>query len=202
MGEKRLDYISIADYLAFEENSEFKHEFRDGEIVAKAGGSMSHGRVIRNTNNYLDNSTKNKNCETFNSEIKLYFEKLEEFCYPDTYVVCGDLKTSEYDKNSPTNPILVVEVLSPSTEAYDRGEKFRKYKTISTFKEYVLITPDKVCVETFYKQDEQTWIMNTYLDIEDNIQLRSIGLAISVKEIYRNVDLNAEYDLVVCESLH
>ncbi len=187
MGEKNLDYTSITDYLAFEEKSEFKHEFRDGEIVAMAGGTINHSTLSGNIHSAINTRTDTRGCRTFNSDLKVYFEKLEEFCYPDTYVVCGDLETSEYDKNSITNPILIVEVLSPSTEAYDRGEKFRKYRSIPSFKEYVLITADKICVETFYKQDEKSWIINTYLKSDEIIQLRSVDLEIPMSEVYRNV---------------
>lgn len=187
MGEKKLELISVADYLAFEKDSEFKHEFRDGEIVAMAGGTINHGKVVKNITTALDTRTDGIGCETYNSEVRVYFEKTQEFCYPDTYIVCGDLQISEFDKNSVTNPILIVEVLSPGTEAYDRGDKFRKYRSLTSFKEYVLIASDKVCIETFFKQDDKSWVINTYMNSEDTIKLRSIDLEIPVTEVYRNI---------------
>ncbi len=187
MGEKKLDYTSIADYLAFETSSEFKHEFRNGEIVAMSGGTVNQGTVIGNTYVALDKRTDAKGCRTFNSEVRVYFQKYEEFCYPDTYVVCGELQFSEYDKNSIANPCLLIEVLSPSTEAYDRGEKFLKYRSIKSFKEYVLISPDKVCIEVHYKQDDTVWYFNTYLKMEEQVYLRSIDEQILVSEFYRNI---------------
>ncbi len=187
MGEKKIAKTSIADYLAKEMESEFRHEYRDGEIVAMSVGSINHGILGRNMIISIDKRLDQGSCQVMNNDIRVYLERYESFVYPDAYVVCGDIETAESDKNSITNPLLVIEVLSPNTEAYDRGNKFRKYRSLTSFKEYVLISQEEYLVETFFKQDEKTWIINTTMGLENSVQIRSIGATIPMAEIYRNL---------------
>lgn len=197
MGEKKLEYTSIADYLTFERESEFKHEYRDGEIIpvqqaepnveAMAGGTINHGIIGKNMMIALDKRTEKSGCHTFNNDIKIFIDKTYSFVYPDVYVVCGEIETAEFDEDSIINPVLVVEVLSKSTEAYDRGEKFRKYCSLPSFKEYILITQDEPLVEIFYKKDEKTWIMTTVIGLDKTVSLQSIDAEIPMQEIYRNI---------------
>lgn len=121
MGEKKLDKYSIEEYLKYEENSEIKNEYENGYIYSMSGGTIDHALIINNVNSKIWSLIKSQeiNFILLNSMVKIHIENAESFVYPDGMVICGDIETSEYDKNSVTNPMLIIEVLSDSTEKYD-----------------------------------------------------------------------------------
>ncbi len=135
MAEKSLSICSVEEYLRLEEESEVRNEFERGRIIVMSGGSLDHGIVGNNINTELNNAVRRKdlNGVAINGDVKIFIEKAESFLYPDGMVICGEVQTSEKDKNSAINPILIVEVLSRSTERYDRGDKFHKYCSLPSF---------------------------------------------------------------------
>jgi len=182
------EYYTKEEYLAFEEASEGKHEYYAGRIVAMAGGTLDHSTISTNVTSALQSilMSENKPCRPFNSDAKIYVEKSESYVYPDTSVVCGEVETHDVKNDGITNPILIVEVLSDSTASYDRGVKFRKYCSLPSFKEYVLITQDEPIVEVLFR-DVDFWRMTTTVGLDRSVRLNSLNIEIPMGLIYRDI---------------
>lgn len=185
MGESALKKTySIQEYFELEANSLEKHEYSAGEIFAMAGGKPNHALIANNIAAELRASLKGKPCLTYNSDLVIATSD-NEFVYADTSVICGKLEHFPEYANAAKNPVLIVEVLSDSTEKYDRGEKFRKYQQIPSFREYVLIAQDRVRVEVFFKPDNIIfWQYRSYENINERVELKSINCSIPLQDIY------------------
>lgn len=188
MAEKKINIYSIAEYLEFEESSEVKNEYEAGRIMAMSGGTLNHGIIGNNINTELNNSLKKKGlkCITINGDVRVWIEKADSFVYPDAMVVCGKIETYENDNNAVINPTLIVEVLSKSTGSYDRGDKFHKYCSLPSFKEYVLIDQNKPVIDVLFKEDSSYWKMATTIGLDKSITLNSIDCEIKLSDIYQN----------------
>ena len=184
--------LSVKEYIQYEIESNVKHEFHDGKIYALAGGTLNHGKISGNMYAEMKIQLKNKksDCLPFNSDVKLFIESTNSYVYPDSMVLCGKEEKSNEDKNAVTNPILIVEVLSKSTAAYDRGDKLYLYRGIPSFKEYVLIEQDKYVVDVQYKhKDSDLWSFTRYIGIDKIIKLQSLGIEISMEELYYRTEI-------------
>ena len=183
------EYYTKEEYLVFEEASEGKHEYHAGRIVAMAGGSLDHSTISGNVFSALKSilKSKNKPCRPFNSEAKIYVEKSDRYVYPDTSVVCDEVETHHVKNDGITNPVLIVEVLSDSTASYDRGAKFRKYCSLPSFKEYVLITQDEPIVEVLFR-DVDFWRMTTTVGLDRSVRINSLDIEIPLSLIYEDID--------------
>jgi Uma2 family endonuclease len=179
------------EYLALEEQAESRSEYENGEIVAMAGGSLNHLRIISNVSRFVGNKVSSE-CESLPSEMKVRVETIGKFYYPDVAILCG--KANFYQKRNDTivNPILIVEVLSDSTEAKDRGEKFFAYQTLESVREYVLISQNRAAVEQFIKQSDGSWKYLATIGLESSIKLESIGVELALQEIYQKVNFSQE----------
>jgi len=185
--------LTVKEYIKREHESDNKYEYHDGEIYALAGGTLNHGMLCGNIFGELRSKLKEKqsNCKPYTSEIKVFIEKTNSFVYPDSMVICGDIEKSELEKNSVTNPILIVEVLSKSTSDYDRGDKFYLYRQLSSLKEYVLIEQDRYVVDVHYKsENSDLWRITRYEGKDQTLQLQSIGIEISMKDLYDDLDFS------------
>ncbi len=191
MGEPALkkDYFTVEDYLAAEEKADYKSEYYGSEIIAMSGGSRNHSVICVNMNWRLGESLADKECVVFDSNMKLRIDAVDSFVYPDVAVVCGDIQFYEERRDIITNPVLIIEVLSPSTRSFDRGEKFEYYRTLPSLKEYVLISQDKPIVESYYKQDEKKWLYSVANGPEESIYLQSIDCNLALKDIYHKTEL-------------
>ncbi|MCU0445362.1 MAG: Uma2 family endonuclease [Microscillaceae bacterium] len=182
-------YATVKEYLYWEDRAEEKHEYHNGEVIAMAGGEINHNRVCRNLVSGLHTRLKGKSCETFNSENKVWIAERNRFYYPDAFVICGEIQFYEKRQDIVENPILIFEVLSESTELRDRGEKFRHYMSLPSFREYVLINPEVVLVEIFFKKSPGEWQYFIYHSLTETVHLQSIDVHLSVADIYEQVDL-------------
>ena len=189
MQEKSLSNHSISEYLEIDNQLDTKNEYNNGLIVALAGGTLNHGIIGNNINSEINSFLKEKGlkCTSINGDVKVYIEKANSYVYPDGMVICGAIETSEADENSVINPVLIIEVLSKSTESYDRGNKFHKYCSLSSFCEYVLIDQYKPVVDTLYRADKTYWKMVTTIGLDKSIYLNAIQAHIKMEDIYRNV---------------
>jgi len=190
MTAQRIKKLTVEEYVELEQLTNTKYEYHDGEVFALAGGSFIHSRLCGSIFGELRNETKHKrkNCEAFNSEMKLNIEKHNKYFYPDAMVVCGDIKQPQNFNDAIANPILIVEVLSNKTEAYDRGEKFEKYQSIPSFCEYVLIAQNKPKVEIFYREKNiGYWQINYYESLENTFHLQSLKIDIEMKALYEKI---------------
>ena len=176
-------HYSIESYLELEHQTGIKYEYHDGEVYAMAGGTVAHSLIGGNIVGELRRALKKRACNAYNSDLKIAVNE-EKYLYADASVVCGDVAFYEENKDAAKNPVLIVEVLSESTDSYDRGEKFRKYRQIDTFREYVLIEQRFPFVEVFFKADEKTWQYRVYEQLDQVVQLSSIEAEIAMSEIY------------------
>jgi Uma2 family endonuclease len=178
-----------AEYLAMEEQSEEKHEFYNGKITTMPGATFMHNligaNVVTAINNALDKQSKN--FLVFNSDMKIHIPRLESFVYPDAVVVCEKVELYRGRKDVIINPLLIVEVASPSTATYDRGSKFRHYKSLASFKEYVIIEQEIPYVLASFKSAENTWVDTEVTALDQSIYLHSINCSIELKRIYKHV---------------
>ncbi|MGK3985618.1 Uma2 family endonuclease [Sorangium sp. So ce136] len=178
--------FTFAEYLAREQASETKHEYANGEIYALAGGTPEHGLMAVNVASVLRGQLVDRRCRVYNSDVRVRILATGLATYPDISVVCGRLERDPEDENSILNPVALVEVLSPSSEAYDRGEKFAHYQTIPSLREYVLVSYQRRRVEVLRRNDDGTW---TLYDVRESgvAELASIGCSLPLDEVYRGV---------------
>ncbi|WP_020537401.1 Uma2 family endonuclease [Lewinella cohaerens] len=185
---KKINEYTIQEYLEIEENALEKSEFFNGRIVGMSSGTIDHGIIGSNANIALGNAIDKKKlaCIPINSEVRVYVDASNSFVYPDGMIVCGEVEISEVDPHAVTNPILIVEVLSKSTERYDRGDKFHKYCSLPSFQEYVLIDSKKPVVDILYREDQSSWKMVTTIGLDKEIYIHTLDTHISMETIYRN----------------
>ena len=189
MGEKALSTYTYEDYLALEADSNEKLEFHGGYIIAMAGGTPEHGLIAGNFIGAVNQSLReaDKNCSTFTSDVKVHIASANRGFYPDASIVCGPFEKSEKDPKAITNPILILEVLSESTQALDRGTKFTHYRQLPSLKEYVLISQEEASVDTYFRRENGLWEIRTIMGLNEHVELKSIACTLAMEEIYRLV---------------
>lgn len=178
--------LSITDYLQLEQGADVRHEYHRGELFAMAGGTRNHARLGLNLGAMLAAHEEKCGCTSFNGDLRIRIEEEDCFLYPEAVVVCGPEQYSPLDPNALLNPVLVAEVLSDSTEAYDRGEKFRLYRTLNSLREYILISQKQPLVEVFFL-DGNTWQFQSFEGAEATIHFQSMRAEIAMKDLYRGV---------------
>lgn len=182
-------HFTIEEYLEFEETSTEKHEYYKGEIFAMSGAKLAHNIISSNLSGILSNTLKGKNCRPFGSDMRLHIKQNTLFTYPDISIVCGEVKTLNNDEFNLLNPTIIIEILSPSTKTYDRGDKFKLYRDITTLKEYILIDSTAVGVECFRINNKGKWELEEYKTAENEVQMPTIKISISLLEIYEGTKL-------------
>lgn len=184
------NYITVEEYLAAEEISEIKHEYYDGEIFAMAGGSEQHDLLAGNTFANLHSQLRGRQCNVHTSDMMVKTQQVKPiYSYPDITVVCGKTKFENEKRRIVLNPSLIVEVLSPSTEGYDRGAKFESYRSIPSFQEYILIAQDRIYIEHHIRQPDGSWNFTEHHNLTDEITLPTIDCSLSLSDIYESVEL-------------
>lgn len=180
-------YYSPEEYLALEEAAEYKSEYIDGEIFPMAGGTTNHNRIAGNCFVALHIAFQNQDLEAFGNDLRLWIPERRIYTYPDVMIIEGEPEYVDDRTDMITNPKLIVEVLSKSTQGYDRSDKFEAYRTIPTFEEYLLFDQTKIYVEQYSKTANKRWSFREY-DAEDKaISLTSVELEITLEAIYKKV---------------
>lgn len=182
-------YLTPEEYFAWEEKQIEKHEYIDGEIYAMGRGSVDHGRIAIRFTAMFDTHLEGSGCITGNSDIKINIAETNNYIYPDASVTCDNR-----DKTTPnyfTYPCLIVEVLSKSTEAYDRGGKFRMYRNNPVLQDYLLVSSTRIEIDLYHKKETGEWIIINYQE-GDKIELKSINLSFAIEQIYRGLILTPE----------
>ena len=182
--------FSIEEYLRNEEKSQTKHEYHEGEILAMSGGTFEHSLISANFARELGVRLMGSPCVVLESNMRVRIQVAPRYVYPDVTVVCGPPQFDPQDLRRTTiiNPRVIVEVLSDSTEAYDRGEKFTRYREIESFEEYVLVSQRDPMVETFTRQSDGTWSFAPWAGIDSSVKLRALKIAIPLKGVYAQVE--------------
>ncbi len=187
----KLDYIyTPEEYLKFERSSDERHEFLDGYIFKMAGESLSHSRICVNLTIEVGSKLRGKSCEALSSNMKVRTSTASLFSYPDLTIVCGEPLFHDRKKDVVVNPRAIFEVLSPSTEKYDRGKKFQRYRLGNeTFTDYVLISQETALVEHFHKNENGSWTYENYNEMTDVLRLDEIELELVLEKLYDRVEV-------------
>jgi Uma2 family endonuclease len=194
MEQPDKSFYSIEEYMKLEEQEDHRYEYHDGEVFAMAGaaqdsGDPKHSAIAANLLRLLGNHLYGKGCRPYTSDLKIYIEKLNRFLYPDVSVFCGDRIRSEKDKKSYVNPVMITEIVSPSTVNYDAQEKFWFYSQLPTLGEYILVSQDREAVQVFFREDfQQKWQMEWIVGKQAVVNLQSIKTELALEEIYFDVD--------------
>lgn len=181
--------LSYDEYLALEEETGLRHEYLRGEVWAMAGGTPQHSAVTSNLHGELYVALKGKPCRVYNGDLKTRVDATDLSTYPDLAVVCGELQRSLRDRNAGTNPTVLFEVLSPSTEAWDRGGKFRHYRHLETLQHYVLVGVTTRVVEVFSRNAEGDWVLREVGE-GGRLTLSAIGVEIDVDALYVDIPVD------------
>ena len=179
--------ITLAEYEARERTALTKSEYYRGEMFAMAGGSPEHSLVATNFTREAGNQLKGKPCVPYNSDLRIKVEASGLYTYPDASIVCGPLQFAPEVAGTVMNPSVIVEVLSESTESYDRGKKSFHYRRLESLRELILISPSEPLVEMYIRQADEKWSFIEYRAITDTLEIESVGVAIPLSELYRNV---------------
>ena len=182
-------YFTPEEYFSWSEHQLEKYEYIDGEVYAMSGGSVTHGRIAIRLTGLFDSHLENRTCITGNSDIRVNIVEANSYTYPDASVTCDDR-----DKTSTqyiTYPCLIVEVLSSSTESYDRGGKFRLYRKNPSLRDYLLVSSTCIEMDLYHKNDAGEWVIQNYQE-GDIIELKSIDLRFPIEQVYRNLILVPE----------
>ncbi len=181
-------FATPAEYLFYEETSPEKYDYFMGEVIAKAGSSAPHIDIEVNLVGDLRTLLQGKPCKPFNNNVKIWIPEHNSFFYPDAAVACGEIDINK--KNGIlNNPTVIFEILSSSTEAFDRGRKFDFYRTLPSLKEYILIRQDAYHVESFLIIDKNRWDTILFEGIDNELTIRSLDLKIAMKDLYRYVEI-------------
>jgi Uma2 family endonuclease len=180
-----------AEYLALERKAEFKSEYYKGYITAMAGASREHNVIAGNLFRKIGNQLEGRPCESYINDMRVLIERTGLYTYPDVVVVCGEAQFEDDELDTLLNPTMIAEVLSPTTESYDRGKKFGHYRQLSSLREYVLVAQDEVLVEHYIRQGDH-WLLTEFRNLDDRLRLTSIDCEVSLREIYARVEFGTE----------
>ncbi|MEZ5538180.1 MAG: Uma2 family endonuclease [Thiolinea sp.] len=178
-------HVTREEYLEIDAASDLKHEFYQGEIFAMSGGTFNHSAISTNVTTALQNLLNNSSCRPMNSDMRVSTPSGLD-TYPDVSVFCGEPELTDKQRTL-LNPIILIEVLSPTTKNYDRGDKFLHYRSIPELRDYLLIDSESVHIEHFQRRDENEWLFHEYRDADAQIYIKSIDRMLVLAEVYAQV---------------
>lgn len=186
------DYFTPEEYLALEEAAEYKSEYLDGVIIPMTGGTTNHNRISLNMSIALRLALKGLDYDVFMGDVRLWMTKKRIYTYPDVMVIPGKPEYYNNRQDTVMNPQVIIEVLSKSTKAYDRSDKFKFYQTIPTFQEYILIDQSQVYIEQYCKLANKRWSYTQYDDEDTALVFSSFQVEVALADVYEKVDFEAE----------
>lgn len=179
--------LTAEEYLDLEEKAEYKSEYIDGEVLAMSGVSPEHDTIAFNLGGILYNALKGTPCKVHTSDMRVAVSPTSVYTYPDVSIACKDAQYIRRGSASLLNPVVIIEVLSPSTEIYDRSKKFSKYKGIESLSEYVLISQEEVLVERYLRQTDGNWLYSSLHSLEDSLHLVAVPATLKLSDVYDRV---------------
>lgn len=185
---KTQHYYTPEEYLALEEVAEYKSQYFNGEIFAMAGSTANHDWIASECDRLIGATLRDKNCKTFTGNMKIRIPVEQIYYYPDFSAACGPDIFEDAKKTVLKSPVLIIEVLSESTESFDRGKKFHRYQQIPSFQEYVLISQDEIQIDVLEKMESGLWALRSYAGLDDVLELRSLGIGLKLADIYSRVE--------------
>lgn len=189
MSLQRQAYVTSEEYLALERTSQYKHEYFRGEIFAMAGASERHVSIVANLMYMLVGQLKGRPCKAYANDLRLQVSPTGLYTYPDILVVCGTPHFADEQQDTLLNPTVLMEVLSESTETYDRGKKFDHYRALPSVSDYLLIAQDQHKIEHFVRQEAHRWLYAAHTSLNDVIEITSIACALLLGDVYDKVEI-------------
>jgi Uma2 family endonuclease len=191
--------VTEQEYLRLEEAAKTKHEFRNGRIIDMAGGTADHALIAMNIGIALGRRLKDQACKVYGSDLRVRIDESGNYCYPDLTIVCGPVEFAWPDRQTTiTNPRVVIEVTSPSSDLDDHTEKFNDYRSLPSLAEYVVVAQDRRQVETFYRQDNGVWAIGpTFTKPHEAVIFRSLAIEVPLSEVYAGIEIPAPPDQAV-----
>ncbi len=180
--------LTVAEYFAKEEKAERKSEFFDGEMFMMAGASREHNILTRNLTFELHLRLRESSCQVFVADLRVKVDRTGLYTYPDLLIVCGTPEYAPENRNTLTNPKVVIEILSDSTERYDRTTKFRHYKQLPSVQEYVLVSQDEPLIERYTRQSDGTWAQTDFVGLDVQMKLATVEVSVPMADVYRGVE--------------
>lgn len=187
MSRHRQSSLTPEEYLAIERKSETRHEYFDGEMFAMVGASKRHNLITANIIRILGNQLLDRPCNVYPGDMRVKVSATGKYTYPGVVVACAEEEFDDAENDTLLNPVLVVEVLSESTEAYDRGKKFEQYQNIESLMQYLLVAQEPFRIEQYVRQSRREWTYSGYHDAEDVVQVNDIGCQLALKDVYAKV---------------
>lgn len=179
--------MTPAEYLAAERLAETKHEYYGGEVFAMTGASQAHNLVVTNLIVSLGTQLRGKPCDVYPSDMRVKVEASGLYTYPDIAVVCGKAELEDEHADTLLNPTLLIEVLSPSTEAYNRGRKAEHYRRLDSLQEYLLIAQDQPRIERYRRHSEREWLLEEFSSLDEAVELTSVACTLALRDVYEKV---------------
>ena len=189
MSTQPKTFLTPEHYLAIEREAEYKSEYYQGEMFAMAGAGWVHNLLVANLIAGLHPQLRSRPCRVCPSDMRVRVRATGLYTYPDVVVVCGEPQFLDERRDTLLNPSLLIEVLSPTTEAYDRGQKFEHYRSIESLREYLLVASDRVHVDQYTCQADGRWLLTSADRLEDSLDLQSIGCRLALLDLYEKTDL-------------
>ena len=181
-------YLTPEQYLAIERKAEFKSEYYQGEMFAISGAREAHNLIAVNAVASLHQQLRGRPCEAYSNDMRVRVTSEDLYTYPDLIIVCGEPKFLDNTFDTLLNPTVIVEILSESTEAYDRGQKFKLYRSLDSLAEYLLISSQQVSAELFTRQSDGLWLLNAKSSLEDSLELHSVDCRLRLADLYEKVE--------------
>jgi len=194
--QSQLAYITPKEYLVFERKANYRSEYFNGEIFAMAGASKKHNLIVGNAFAELHAQLKKRPCQIYSNDMRVKVNATGLYTYPDIVVACEKEQFDDKQKDTLLNPTLIIEVLSDSTEAYDRGAKFKHYRQLGSLLEYVLIAQDKYIIEHYVRQPNGQWLFAETDDLQSILQLPTINCHLTLHEVYNKVKMMSQLLLI------
>jgi Uma2 family endonuclease len=182
--------LSEADYLRQEREAETRSEYFDGEVFGMAGGTRAHSLIASNLTREVGNQLKSGDCVAYNADLRIKVEATGLITYPDLSIVCGKQRFLDDEADTLLNPQVIIEVLSDSTEAYDRGKKFENYRQIPTCQEYLMVSQREPRIEQFIRQPNGEWSLKEAHGLEAKLKLQSLGIVLMLSEVFAKVQFS------------
>jgi Uma2 family endonuclease len=183
--------LTPEQYLEIEREAERKSEYWQGEMFAMAGAGEPHNLLVTSITVQIYSQLRSSACRTYSNDMRVHISATGLYTYPDIVVVCGVPQFLDGRRDTLLNPTLIVEVLSPSTEAYDRGRKFENYQSIDSLKQYLLVASERVHADLFTRQPGGQWLLTAASGIEDTVDLESVGCRITLRDSYERVEFSS-----------
>jgi|ERR1044071_1610659 Uma2 family endonuclease len=187
VSSQRKTLLSPEEYLALERKSEIKHEYFAGEMFAMVGASKRHNLITANIIRILGNQLLKRPCNVYPSDMRVKVSATGKYTYPDVVVACEEERFDDAENDTLLNPVVVFEVLSESTEAYDRGKKFEHYQSIESLTEYFLVAQEPYRIEQYVRQSNREWRYSEYHDPDDVVKINIIACELTLKDVYAKV---------------